>query len=76
VIEVLQKITGILNSMQSSVTGMNPETIGLIAKVIAGMAAAVIVIGGLSLAALAGIPLLIAGAVAAIATFIALDGAS
>lgn len=73
VIEVLQKLTAILNSMQSSVTGMNPETIGLIAKVIAGMAAAIVVIGGISLLALTSVPVLIAGAVAAIAAFIALD---
>jgi len=73
VIRFLRSLTGVINSMQASVTGMSPETVGMIAKVIASLAAGLIVIGGISLIALAGIPVLITAAVAAITTFIALN---
>jgi hypothetical protein len=57
VIRILKELTGVLNGMQSSVTGMSPETVGMIAKIVVAL--------GLGLAAL--------GTVAAIGAFIALN---
>ena len=73
VIHVLKELTGVLNSMQLSVTGMNPDTVGMIAKVVIAMAVAMGVLGGVALVAIAGLPGLIIAVVAGIAALAALE---
>lgn len=72
-IEFLQTATGIVNRMTEAVRSVNPETLSMIYKIFAAIGAGLVAIGAISLVALVGIPALIAGAVAAVATLIALN---
>jgi hypothetical protein len=61
VIMVLKELTGVMNAMQVTVTGMNPNTIKLIAEGIAALGIALLGIGAVALVTLATIPALIIG---------------
>jgi hypothetical protein len=75
-IGVMKEITGYLNSMTDIVRGMDPGTMSAVAK---GMAAFAVALAGVSIAALiaiAGIPGVIVGLVAALGTLVALNWGS
>jgi hypothetical protein len=73
VIAVLKQLTGILNSMQLSVTGMDPKTVGIIAEGIGAISIALMGIGTVALVAFAGIPGIIIGVGLAAAALIAIN---
>jgi hypothetical protein len=73
VIAVLKNLTSALNSMQLSVTGMNPRTIGIIAEGIAALSLALLGVGAVALVAFAGIPGIIVGIGLAAAALIAIE---
>jgi PII-like signaling protein len=69
----LNKITGAINSVTSAVNKLSPDQIDLIIKIVAGIGAGLVVLGGIALTALVGLPAIIAGVVAAIATLAVLE---
>jgi hypothetical protein len=73
VIMVLKELTGVMNAMQLSVTGMSPNTIKLVAEGIAALSIALVGVGTVALVALAGIPGIIIGIGLAAAALIAIE---
>jgi hypothetical protein len=73
VIKILKELTGVLNGMQLSVTGMSPETVGMVAKIVVALGVGLVALGGIALVALAGLPGLIVAGVAAISAFVTLN---
>lgn len=71
-IGVMKGVTDRLNGMTDAILKMDPGTVSGIAQGVAAFAAGLVVLGGVALATIAGIPALILATVVAIGTFIEL----